>query len=116
MIFFVIKTEKMRTILVLFILCIPFITYADETSTNSLDVFVEETAGIGRENWPVTSGIPFPKGKLKSAEKIQVWDDQKQLVVQSKVLGWWPDRTVKWLLLDILRFAGFHHDTLHYPA
>ncbi|NOZ22658.1 MAG: hypothetical protein GXP25_16395 [Planctomycetes bacterium] len=52
-------------------------------------------------SWPVTSGIPFPKGALGSDENIRVLDPKgAEVPLQTKVLARWPDRSIKWVLLD----------------
>ncbi|MFV1965895.1 MAG: hypothetical protein ACC628_10760 [Pirellulaceae bacterium] len=50
------------------------------------------------QDWPVTTGVPFPQGQLGSAEHVRLLDDQKELPVQIKLASRWPDGSVKWLL------------------
>ncbi|MEW6358254.1 MAG: hypothetical protein AB1696_18110 [Planctomycetota bacterium] len=52
-------------------------------------------------SWPVTSGVPFPQGALGSDENIRVLGPKgAEVPLQTKVLARWPDRSVKWVLLD----------------
>ncbi len=57
---------------------------------------------IGSETtFPVSGGIPFPKGELKSIENIHLLSIQnKVLPSQFRVLGHWPDKSIKWLQVD----------------
>ena len=41
---------------------------------------VRETAGIDRHQWPIRAGVPFPKGSVKSVEKLQILDAQGRFV------------------------------------
>ncbi len=51
--------------------------------------------------WPLTSGIPFPKGVLASDAHLRLIDKQgREVPLQVRTLGRWDDRTVKWVLLD----------------
>lgn len=51
--------------------------------------------------FPVTSGVPFPRGALGSDLHLRLLDPQGQEIpVQTKVLGQWDDGSLKWVLLD----------------
>jgi hypothetical protein len=47
----------------------------------------------------VTGGYPFSKGELRDSSLIEVQVGGVRVPVQSKTLGYWPDRSVKWALL-----------------
>lgn len=71
-------------------------TYSIPVSIGELDEF--PTAGT-----PVKCGIPLPSGFLYKKEKVKVYNRNGQEVsVQSKVTGYWKDRSIKWLLLDFV--------------
>ena len=58
---------------------------------------LEEPVGLDRTNWPVGLGFPFAKGELKDAASFVVFTpDGRPVPVQSKVLGRWPDGSVRW--------------------
>lgn len=63
---------------------------------------VRETAGVGRHQWPIRTGLPLPKGALKSLEKLQVLDERGQFVPAffSVANRWWGDGSIQWLLCD----------------
>lgn len=51
--------------------------------------------------WPVTQGLPFPQGALVSADHLKLLDAAgKEVPLQATVLGYWPDYSIKWVLLD----------------
>jgi hypothetical protein len=57
---------------------------------------------------PLTVGVPFPRGQLKSVDQVEVWLGEVQLPTQRAVTGAWPDGSVRWLLLD---FQGDYDGT-----
>jgi hypothetical protein len=64
---------------------------------------VEEAGGIARRNWPVRTGVPFARGRLKRETAIRVTaPDGKEVPTQTKLMGTWMDGSVKWLLVDFL--------------
>jgi YetA-like protein len=64
---------------------------------------VEESLGRSRENEPVRVGVPFPRGLVFRAEEVSVFDQRAQaLPHQCRVLAFWPDQSVKWMLIDAL--------------
>ena len=51
--------------------------------------------------WPVTSGVPFPKGSLDSVEHLRLLDPQgKERPLQAQSQARWPDGSVKWALVS----------------
>jgi hypothetical protein len=64
-------------------------------------VLIVEKSGVYRKNEPITMGIPFPKGVLKSTSHLTLLDPTTgDLPIQTQVLSSWPDRSLKWVLLD----------------
>ncbi len=62
---------------------------------------VREHAGVGREGWPVSGGVPFARGELADPAKVELRDDRgKRLQIQCEPLARWEDGSVKWLLVD----------------
>lgn len=61
---------------------------------------VQERGGVSRRE-VVTSGIPFPKGRLQSERLCRIIDENNTVLeCEKSVLVRWPDGSVKWLLLD----------------
>jgi len=62
---------------------------------------VLERAGFDRDKWPVTTGIPFPKGALRSTKNLHLINSKGvKIPYQTRTLGFWDDGSIKWLLLD----------------
>jgi PcRGLX-like N-terminal RIFT barrel domain len=66
-------------------------------------ILIDERAGIDRSLAWVRFGIPMPKGVLREAAAAILLDEEGQpLPVQTRALAFWPERSVKWLLVDTL--------------
>ena len=64
---------------------------------------VTEPAGVARLRAPVTSGVPFAHGDIRSADGVALFTAGPQrspVPLQTEVLSRWPDGSIKWLLLD----------------
>jgi len=62
---------------------------------------VEEPAGVTRQQWPVSSGIPLAQGALRDERAAALFDAAgKEVPLQSESLARWPDGSIRWLLLD----------------
>ncbi|OQC13434.1 MAG: GDSL-like Lipase/Acylhydrolase [Lentisphaerae bacterium ADurb.Bin082] len=67
-----------------------------------------------RQAWPVTSGVPFAKGMLASADDARLVDADGQTVVsQRTVTATWPDGSVKWLTVDFLATTAADRDVVY---
>jgi exo-rhamnogalacturonan lyase-like protein/beta-L-arabinofuranosidase (glycosyl hydrolase family 127) len=67
----------------------------------TVPITVTEPCGVDRQSWPVTSGVPFAQGSLKSADAVALFaDGGKEVPLQTEALALWPDGSVRWLLLD----------------
>ncbi len=70
---------------------------------NRFPLVVTEPTGIARHQAPVTSGVPFARGELRSADRVALFPAKspgRQIPLQTEILSRWPDGSVKWLLLD----------------
>lgn len=72
----------------------------DPNSPNRVELFLWEPSGVNRPQWPVTTGVPFPKGALTDPERIRLRDGDVVLPCASRVTATWGDGSVRWLLLD----------------
>ena len=62
---------------------------------------VQEEVGFERRAWPVTRGVPLPRGVAAEPEALWLADAQGQGVsLQSHPLSRWPDGSIKWVLVD----------------
>jgi len=64
--------------------------------------------------FPVTGGVPFARGALKDATAVRLLHRNREVPLQTEVLAWWPDTSVKWLLLDFQAPPGQKQFTLEY--
>jgi hypothetical protein len=68
----------------------------------NIPIRLKECHGFGRVNEPVRLGIPLSRGLLSESQKICVVSHLGQFIPsQTRPLCLWPDRSIKWLLLDI---------------
>ena len=59
--------------------------------------------GVRRRREPVTTGIPLPRGLVRSASDVElVAPTGTGGVLQARVLDRWSDGSIRWLLLDFL--------------
>jgi hypothetical protein len=66
-----------------------------------LPLTVDEPTGISRAGWPVTSGLPLPRGALHDAGAAALFGaDGRETPLQAAALARWPDGSIRWLLLD----------------
>lgn len=71
------------------------------TVSDRIALQVFEPTAVGRQGWPVTSGVPFAPGRLAAVEQVGLEDAQGRPVeAQFGVTARWPDGSIKWLLCD----------------
>ncbi len=64
--------------------------------------------------WPVSSGVPFPRGELASKNHVTLHRNGKEIPLQTAVLARWTDASVKWLLCDFRHEGGAGKYELRY--
>lgn len=64
--------------------------------------------------FPVTGGVPFARGTLQDARQVRLLVGGREVPLQTEVLAWWPDHSVKWLLLDFQAAGGRQDFLLQY--
>ena len=70
-------------------------------SATEIGIWVDEPNGADCESSPVTRGIPLKRGILTDGKKAALVDAEgKPVPCVSRAVAFWPDRSVKWLLLD----------------
>ena len=66
-----------------------------------MKIVIKESKGVDRFDEPLTIGVPFQRGSLINQDKLYLTDNGNNTVrFQSEILANWPDRSIKWLLLD----------------
>ncbi|MEW5767291.1 MAG: fibronectin type III domain-containing protein, partial [bacterium] len=73
---------------------VPVVTPDGPLPGLDIGLTVEERAGVARTHWPVTSGLPLPKGMLTASGTLYSGG------IQARPLSHWDDGSVKWLLVD----------------
>ena len=64
-------------------------------------LLIEPDVPSNRRLEPVTCGVPWPRGALFDAGRLELWDAQGQPVpLQVRILDRWPDGSARWTLLD----------------
>ncbi|MEZ5591625.1 MAG: hypothetical protein R3F53_13290 [Gammaproteobacteria bacterium] len=67
----------------------------------NIPIWLHETKGFKRRYEPVRIGVPVCRGLLHDSDDIALIDSEQQFIpVQARSLALWPDRSIKWLLLD----------------
>jgi len=69
------------------------LVYAQET----IKLTLREPSGVTRTAWPVTAGVPFPKGLVRTIDQLQLTDDNgAPVAAQWRELGrWLKDGSIK---------------------
>lgn len=76
---------------------------------NAPEISFTEAGGVARLNEPVTTGVPFPRGRLASGDGLVLRDGAGQArPLQTEVLDRWPDGSCKWLLVDFQATVPAH--------
>ena len=72
-----------------------------KTGVERIPLEISEPGDITRSNWPVTQGLPFPRGLLADISEIRVLDPAGQEIpAQVRATSFWEDDSVRWALLD----------------
>ena len=73
----------------------------------SIPVIVNEPSGAARTGEGLHSGIPFPRGQVKSPDDLILVDPQgKPVPVQYESLSKWDDGSLRWVLLNFRETIG----------
>jgi hypothetical protein len=68
-----------------------------------------------RPAWPVSGGIPIARGELAAASKCQLLDTGGRVVAaQFRELAYWPDGSVKWVLVSLVHEGASPDYVLEY--
>ena len=66
-----------------------------------IELSVLEPLGVDRPAYPITMGVPFPQGALRTDANLRVEAGGRGMPLQTRTMLAWPDGSVKWVLLDI---------------
>jgi len=73
--------------------------------TQTVPLTVRNPHPFAVEDWPVTTGIPFPRGELASPDHVRLLGQRGEEPAQVKLTARWPDGSVKWLLVTFFADA-----------
>ena len=59
-----------------------------------------EEANVARSAAIISFGFPLPQGALFTPDKMRLLDGSKEVAAQFTVTGFWPDDSLKWVLVD----------------
>jgi len=73
----------------------------NESSTIAIKLIVDDRARFSRRGEPVTMGVSFPRGEVRSGEPWSLMDEGGTLVpAQTTILDRWGDESVRWMLVE----------------
>jgi hypothetical protein len=68
---------------------------------DEITLWVDEPNGTDLESVPISRGLPLGRGVLKDETKAALQDESgKPVPCVTRALAFWPDGSVKWLLVD----------------
>lgn len=98
---------------------------SDARAATRVELVIDEPF-VGRTvAWPVTTGVPFPRGQLVDAEHCRLVDERGQeRPLQSRIAATWDAerKSVRWLTIDFIAEPGrkyaleFGNDVARRPA
>lgn len=69
----------------------------------------------GRRAEPVTIGVPLPRALVHDPSRARLLDASSQEVpLQTRALDWWPDGSIRWLLIDFQATTAPGVEATHY--
>ncbi len=74
-----------------------------------IDLVIDEPFADRSVVWPITTGVPFPRGKLSSAEHCRLIDEQgREQLLQTRAAATWDAerKSVRWLTIDFIAEPG----------
>ncbi len=83
-------------------------TAAPSSGPDRVEIHLDET-GPRDIPWPITTGVPFPRGKLVDESNCRLMDDMgRECALQSKVAATWDAQrsSIRWLTIDFIAAPG----------
>ena len=79
------------------------------SAATRVDLVIDEPVANRDVPWPVTTGVPFPRGELQSVENCRLIDDTgNPQALQAKVAATWDAArsSIRWLTIDFVALPG----------
>ncbi|MEN6641424.1 MAG: hypothetical protein ABFE08_03160 [Armatimonadia bacterium] len=73
---------------------------AGNVDVRRVPVELLEEAGVARQAAVLSFGVPLPQGAVYSLDRIKLVDGSKEVPAQFAATAFWPDDSVKWVLVD----------------
>ncbi|MFQ5808705.1 MAG: hypothetical protein ACE5JM_03710, partial [Armatimonadota bacterium] len=72
-----------------------------DVSRGTVPLSVDNVNDFALSGWPVTTGLPFPRGCIGDESNVRLLDASgDEAPCQARVTCRWPDGSVRWVLLD----------------
>lgn len=83
------------------VVAILFLIATGTAASETVTLTVTNPHAVDLSATPVTSGVPFPRGALRSVDNVRLLRDGVEVPAQFRVTGRWePGPSVRWLLVD----------------
>lgn len=95
----------LRRLIVTSVLCLPTVANA----ATQIPLVIDEPFDERNVAWPLTTGIPFPRGALTAEKQCRLLDDLGQEhLLQSRVAASWDAKrsSIRWLTIDFIAVPG----------
>ena len=99
----------------LFLFSLGFPVFASATGID-IPLTIRESAGVPRQQWLITTGVPLPKGAVRTLEKLQIMDTQGRFIpAQFSVASrWWADGSIRWVHCDFAASVEAHGSATYF--
>ena len=54
------------------------------------------------KRWPITTGVPVPRGELADTEHVRLIGPDGEVPAEIQLAGRWPDGSVRWLFVTFV--------------
>src|SRR5262245_13891860 len=104
----VMKTCSLAGCLMVGLICCAVPNRAARAATR-VDLVIDEPLPARKVPWPITTGVPFPRGQLGAGENCRLVDDTgRECPLQARVTATWDAqrRSIRWLTIDFIAQPG----------
>lgn len=95
------KAHLMKPLLIVVLSFCVTMSYSCAAPVTAIPLVIDNPSGLA-EIWPLTCGVPFPKGKIKDVSSLWIEDSTgKRIPCQIDVTATWlRDKSVRWVLVN----------------
>lgn len=93
----------------------PLPPFGDAWTGDFVPLTISAPVGLPKRGFPVQWGVPFPVGRVKEPGQVNLTipgagkgrkATRVPVSIQRAALDWWPDDSVRWMLLDFIAKPG----------